>query len=300
MVVFGFIMESSGGMLNYPMLYLEHLSESDLELMARATGRRPDAATLRTQLRSAPETIDLLLGAPELYDAVFGDLDTPLASAVSPFLVFGMLVNRVAADLREASYVLEWSAPKQRLPVFDVVSLRQIIDDPARRYFLVELLTSFTKVTSGSTWVRTRKGYRRRRYSELDPVRLAEMVDLLPASQRPGGYRRLGDVALFLSGVFPDHTATNPVEPRHRENIVRSAGIPESAALDQRNALGFHEALGAGWYRRAVDAAAAAVGAGPSFLLDVADHFRETRRVLNYLADRYLFRLGPGLMRPAG
>lgn len=214
------------------------------------------------------------------------------------FLVFGVLVHRTARDLANSPYVAEWSGPGRRLPVFDVKPLRRFSNDGASRYFLIELLSSFVKVASGSVVVRTRRGYRRRRYSELDPVQLAEMVDLLPPAQRPGGYRRLGDVTLFLSGVFPDHTATHPPTIRQRERLAVSAGVPPIAALDDGADLRFHEIVGANWYRQAADAAGAVLGPGADYLREVADQFTQARRFLNVLADRYLHRYDTGLMYP--
>ncbi len=243
--------------------------------------------------------LDDILAHPRLYEALFGAQSGDIGPRVTPFLAFGVLVNRTTQDLRTESYVPEWTAPNRRLPVFDVASLRSFLDEGTRRFFLIEFLASFTRVASGGMWVRTRKGYRRKRYSELDPVRFAELVDRLPASHRAGGYRRLGDVALFLSGVFPDHTARNPLGELDRERLARSAGVDGTEPVANADDLRFHEVVGAGWYRRAVDAATATVGAGPEFLLDVADRFHHARRILNYLADRHLSRFDSGLMGPA-
>jgi hypothetical protein len=184
--------------------------------------------------------------------------------------------------------------------VFDVEPLREFISDGERRYFLIEFLNSFTTVASGSYVIRTRNGYKRRRFSELDPVRLSELVDQLPPTERAGGYRRLGDVALVLSGVFPDHVASHPLEPAQRERLSRSAAITSAEALGSAGEIDFMEAAGAGWYRRAVDAAAATVGAGPEILRSVAERFTQARRILNYVSDRFLYGSEQGLMRPTG
>ena len=76
------------------------------------------------------------------------------------------------------------------------------------------------------------------------------------------------------------------------------AGLDASAGLVTED-LAFHEILGAAWYRRAVEAAAALVGRGPEELLYLADNFTAARRVLNYLADNYLHHYEAGLGRPA-
>ncbi len=285
-------------MRNYPLLYLEHLSERDLDLLARATGRSGPVAALRAQITANPENVDDLLAEPRVFDAIFGGAVGDIGPRVSPFLTFGVLVNRSARDISAAAYLPEWAGAGKRLPVFDVASLQEFLGRGAHRFFLVELLASFTRVASGAIWVKTRRGYRRRRFSELDLVHLSERVDALPASMRPAGYRRLGDVALFHAGVFPDHTARRHLVPGERERLAHSAGMGPAMAIGGGDDLRFHELAAAAWYRRAVEAAAAVVGTGPEFLEDMADHVPEARRTLNFLTDRYLFRFDTGLGRP--
>ena len=288
-------------MLNYPLLYLEHLSDRDLEIIARAAGAPDSASKLRDRLRDQPGNIDELLSDEALFEAVFGveSATSVVHVGMTPFLVFGVLVNKVARDLSETAFVPEWVGAGQRLPVFDVESLREFVADGVRRFFLIEFLASFTKVASGAVWVRTRRGYKRRRFSELDPVSLAEMVDSLPPQQRPGGYRRLGDVSLFLCGVFPDHTTRNALGELARARLARSAGIEGDQALADEDDVRFFEIVGPGWYGRAVDSASTTLGVGPTYLRDVADHFSDARRFLNLLSDRYLHRFDTGLMHPA-
>lgn len=282
--------------MSYQLLYLEHLSDQDIELLAEVAGG--GVADLRDRLRARPELMDDLLAEPELFHEVFETPGADLRFRLTPFFIFGILVNQVVRDLESVNYAYEWAGPNQRLPVFDVDTMRQFIDDAGRRLFMIEFLASFTKIASGRVWVRTRRGYRSRRFSELDPVRLSEYVESLPVAQRPAGYRRLGDVALFLAGVFPDHTARHPIPAVHRERLTRSAGLDPMAALAGTD-LDFHEALGEAWYRRAADEATALVGGAPQSLRYVADNIRPARRLLNYLADRYLHRYEAGLSRPA-
>ena len=50
-------------------------------------------------------------------------------------------------------------------------------------------------------------------------------LDAVPESDRPGICRRLGDLALFLTGVFPDHSATRAVHPIELERLLRSLPV---------------------------------------------------------------------------
>lgn len=271
---------------------LEHLSANDRDLLARVTGTPPDA-----------ENVVRLLAHPAAHDAVFG-ADEPSALPLlhaSPFLVFGVAVHRATDELHDAAFTHEWVGPRQRVPVFDVDVLRDFVDEDLRRLFLVELLASYTHVMSGSTWVRTSRGLERRRFSELDLVRLASLLEVVPETDRPGIYRRLGDLSLFLTGVFPDHTASRGVSLLDQERLRRVGGLEgeggasapgeEGDALlaGQLGAVGLLEELGRRWYALAADAARGPLLGTMQVAREVASRFRDARRVLNYVTDRYLF-----------
>jgi hypothetical protein len=200
-------------------------------------------------------------------------------------------VHRAAADLSDLDYLPERSG-RQRVPVFDAPELRDFLGSAARRLFLAELLASFTRVTSGRYRVRSGGRSRTRRFSELDPVRLAGMLEAVPEESRPGVYRRLGDVSLFLAGVFPDYAAAHALGPLDATRLLRSARVPagERDELAAAPALELLEYLGARWYRAAL-AAAPVRTANLAVVGEVAPRFRQARRILNHLADRYL--LGP-------
>jgi hypothetical protein len=134
--------------------------------------------------------------------------------AASPFLAFAVAVHRTAAGLASAHHIPERACAGPPVPVFDAAQLADFLRAPLRRLFLAELLTSFARVASGSYWVRTDRGWHPKRFSELDPVRLAGLADAVSQAERPGIYRRLGDVALFLASVAPDY----PHGTRDHEN----------------------------------------------------------------------------------
>lgn len=288
-------------MLRFPLFTIDALSDTDLELVAHALAWSENADAIRTRLDREPEAINELLAEEGLFDALYGPEqgEDALRVGITPLLAFGVLVHKAIRDLEEATFVAEWVGAGQRLPVFDVETLREFAADNSRRRFLIEFLVSFTRVASGVRWERTRRGYRRRRFSELDPVALAEMVDTLPPQQRAGGYRRLGDVSLFLSGVFPDHTTRQRIGELARLRLARSAGIDDDLARVDEGAVRFFEQLGGAWYGRAAEATSPATDDRTSHLRQVADHFTDARRFVNYLSDRYLHRFDTGLMHPA-
>ena len=281
--------------------YADYLTDADLRLLARAAGLSDG---VMNRLADDPVAIEALLADPRVFEAVFGPAAVAAGQAVlvSPFLAFGVAVHRAVADLSVMDYLPERSGPRQRIPVFDTPELRDFLGSAQRRLFLAQLLASFTRVASGR--YRTAGGRARtRRFSELDPVRLAGLLDVVPEDSRPGVYRRLGDVSLFLAGVFPDYSAMHALGPVDVSRLLRSARVPSSERDDlaAAPALDLLEYLGARWYRAAL-ATAPVRTAGLDVVGEVAERFRQARRVLNHLADRYLVGSespgGPWLPRP--
>ena len=285
-------------MLDYRLLFVERLGEHDLRVLAGVGDAAATPEEMRRHLISDPGSVDTCLADPRLYDWLFDSPESGAIQVLSPSLAFAILVHKTMRDLNETTYVSEWVGAGERLPVFDVATLRDFVEEAARRFVIIDLLASFTRVASGSMWVRTNRGYRRRRYSELDPVSLAEMVESLPVQQRAPGYRRLGDVALFLTGVFPDHTARHPVSELRRVRLASSTGVEGSLDVGAEY-VHFLEAVGRRWYQRAAGEPHLSSG-GQQTLHDLAANFTPARRFLNYLADSHLHRFDTGLMNPVG
>src|SRR5215813_12862197 len=267
--------------------YAGHLTDADLRLLAPSD--RGDGAWLRGD----PAALLRLLEDPGTFGAVLGEGPPGWAVQASPFLIFALLVQRAMTELASAAHVLERTGPRQRVPLFDAPALRDFLAAPARRLFLAELLASFTRVASGRYRTRAGGRTRTRRFSELDPVRLAGLLDAVPQAERPGVYRRLGDVTLFLTGVFPDYATAHALGPVDAARLLRAAELPASQRerLAGTPAIELWEHLGARWYRTARDLAPVAT-ARLTVVGEVADRFRQARRVLNHVADQYLFPSG--------
>jgi hypothetical protein len=262
-------------------LYLEHLSDSDLALLTVAGESRVD-------VRRDPARLEALIDNPATYRLLFAVPGRDPLLRGSPFLLFAVLIHRVVRDLGQASFVEEWVGPRQRVPVFDTGSLRDFGADPLRRMFLAQLLASYTKVASGSTFVRTSRGWRRRRFSELDPMRLIELAEMVSEAERPSVYRRLGDLSLFLTGIFPDYAGERLIAERERRQLERALGAADRERSERQDGVWLLEQIGRRAYRIAqqgADRRAAMAGV----LAEVSENFAAARRVLNFLTDRYLF-----------
>lgn len=274
--------------------YLDHLNDSDLRLLAAAARERTDPAELRRTPAAVPELVE----AAGVFDEIYGQAAIAEGRLVdvSPFLAFAVAVHRATLELASMNYVPESAGgqgQRQRLPVFDTPQLRDFLESLRRRVFLAELLTSFTKVASGRYVVRTRRGLRMRRYSELDLVRMAGLADAAPDAEKPGIYRRLGDLALFLAGVFPDYVQQHALGPVDAVRLLRAARIAndEHDRLLSTPAIELFEHLGARWYRQAGELAPFRTEQ-IEVVIDIADRYHQARRVLNVVAGRYLFPAG--------
>lgn len=277
------------------LLLLERLSDDDLRILAGAAGRHGEQGERVARVRADPALIRELVEHPEVFRALFRAPDPDAFVFASPFLVFYVLLAQTARELSAASFVEEWVGSRRRLPVFDVASLRTFVDDPMRRLFLADLLDSYTHVTSGSVWMRSGRRWRRRRFSELDPGQLAQLAQVVPERERLAVYRRLGDLALFLTGVFPDQPPGRLLSGQGLERVERVLGdAPESG-----DTVGLLEWMGRRAYQMVLRAAGSSRTGMLGVLQDVADGFRQARRTLNVVTDRHLFPLRDRWFPPA-
>jgi hypothetical protein len=280
--------------------YLRRLTDADFRALVHADEVSAAEAEARIRaLRRQPALLLDVLNRPAVSTAL---MDVAAADAgrrftlVSPFLVFAAAIHRVAADLSGSGYVPERTALGLRVPVFDGPLLAAYLAEPVHRLFLAELLASFARSSSGVIVTRTEQGLRRRRWNDLDLERLAGLLDALPEQQRPPVWRRLGDLALFLAGVFPaaiERALAGRLDPARLARLTGLAAPPESGPAE------LFEWFGAGWYRLAARRANAPEESGTA-LRDNAEHIHEARRVLNAAADRYLLPASIQWLAPPG
>jgi hypothetical protein len=273
------------------LLLLERLSDGDLAILAEAAreagGPRHE---MMSRLRADPTRISQLIDRPEIFSALFRTGEPDRLVFATPFLAFSVLLAQIARDLSETSFVQEWTAPGRRVPVFDVGSLHEFAADEMRRLFLAELLSSYTHVASGTVWTRSGGRWRRRRFSELDPVQLAQLAEVVPEWERPAVYRRLGDLALFLTGVFPDH-AGRWLDGHRLDRLSRALSGKGgwSARGADAGAVQLLESVGQRAYELAAAASDSPSVAMAGVVRELPDRFSQARRILTFLTERYLF-----------
>ena len=186
--------------------------------------------------------------------------------STSPAKVFRDLLDRTAQSLEHTTYVEEWLGPRRRLPVFDVGVIRDFAAESVHRDRLALILASYVRIASGSIWQRSGGRWRRRRYSELNPLDLAEL----------GAFEKLGDLALFLSGVFPEYVAAHPLAPREIAVLATLLGRSSGELARADEPFWIMEWIGRAAYSRVGEAA-------------LTNNFRVARRFLNVLTGQHLY-----------
>jgi hypothetical protein len=255
--------------------YGEHLTDRDLLALAGGEADRVPA------LRRHPELVLDLLDRPAVADAVLAaDRDAPgRFRHVSPFLVFAAAVHRTGEALVGRLHAPDRTAPRARVPIFDGPLLAAFAAEPAHRFFLAELLASYARLTSGVIRRRDERGSRRHRWDELDLPALAVLLTEVPADAQAGVWRRLGDGALFLAGVFPEY-AERTFGGIGLRRLTRLTGPREGPVTE------LLEHLAGRAYAQVGDAVPAGVAGSPHL----------ARRVLALVADRHLFPPDTGLL----
>jgi len=276
------------------LLYLERLSLTDLTALAEAEGGAEPLSDRVARLKEDPERIGLLIDRPEVHQALFQQGNREEMVFTSPFLAFAVLLAQVTRELEQTAFVPERLAPRRVVPVFDAANLRAFAESRMRRMFLADVLASYTHVASGVVWTRGSRGWSRRKFSELDPIHMARLIVESPQPARLALYRRLGDLSLFLSGVFPDHVGNRLFGPSEMESLRRalSPGGRSGHAEDERGRsepVEFLEGLGRRSYRMASAGTLPGAAGMADVLAEMAEDFSLARRVLNVLTERHLF-----------
>lgn len=243
---------------------LEMLTDRDIAYALASVGIPEGPRRQRTlQLaRQDPQLLAALLDDSRLGRAVAGDPE--LLLKVGPYFFFSVLMRAARSELHTRTFTAEWLGPRQRVPVFDAPRVAAALQDPDVVHYLSELLASFTAVN------RQRlpgvRGRRRERCSELNLEQLRRLRDAAGSGDRFALDRRLGDVALYLAGVFPD-------------------SAHGSGELDE------WESESENRYRWAAQDPRARQCGLQDTLTRLAEQLRPVRKALNFVADRYLYPL---------
>lgn len=181
------------------------LTESDLRfLVETVVTKRQDHDRVIELIRDKADILDQMLDDGKLADRLLNDVE--MFARVSPRMFFTVLLRQVRRDLEHGSLVYEIGAGGQRIPIFEAGRVAELLAEPATRDYLAEMLAAFTRANKAVVFWEENGVWRQRQFNDIDMDDMIALVRVIQRDLRPAIYKRIADIALFLSGIYPDHT----------------------------------------------------------------------------------------------
>jgi hypothetical protein len=205
--------------LSFQSRAMLNLTESDLRFLVETVAtRRRDYDHILNLVRDKEDLLEPMLEDPKLSERLLREEEALVR--VSPHLLFSVLLRRLRKELGKEAYILEVNTKGKRIPIFESPAVAEMLSDKEVRDYLAAMLSSFSRTNSGIIYWKERGTWHRRRYSDIDMDDMIELARIIDPEIRPGLYKRIADLALFLSGIFPEH-AMHFGEPRRTMYSVR-------------------------------------------------------------------------------
>ena len=271
-------------MLNQKPVYLD-FTDGDLDfLVAIVLPGLSNALSVREAIRNDPAYRKAIVSDERVFSQVINDKESFLK--ISPSLYFEVLLRRAQKDLISSSYTIEREG-RGNIPVFDTGKVAGFLDTPNMLEYLANMLASFTRIRSFVVPVRVRKGIRRRvRYNDMDVDSLIDFAARVDESERFSYYKRIGDVCLFLTGLFRDSTYS---QKSHVGSNFQSGTYPRTTFVrKRRRSVEEYESEGRRFYRLAEEHPTASVLELTDVFSVLRDEFSAARKPLAFLSARYL------------
>jgi hypothetical protein len=196
-----------------------HLTESDLRFLVEtvATSRR-DYNHIVDLVRDKEDLLELMLEDPKLTERLLREEEALVR--ISPHLLFSVLLRRLRKELDKEAYILDVDSKGKRIPIFEGPAVAEMLSDKRMRDYLAEMLSSFARTNSGVIYWRERGSWHKRRFCDIDMDDMIKLASIADPEMRPGLYKRIADIALFLSGIFPEHAALFAA-PRKTKSLAK-------------------------------------------------------------------------------
>jgi len=200
---------------------------------------------------------------------------------ISPFLLFSILIQQTKRQLEKKSYTMEIINRQERVPVFDAEEAVALLQNKDIRAYLARMLASFTRVDSTTVVYRARGLTYQRHFSELDFDDVLELAGLVELPYRYDFYKRLADISLFITGIFPEYIGGNPSETDH---------IPARYIGRCGRTLHEYEEEGRRYYDLASTYDEAREQGLEYVLSQFSEKFTTIRKPLNYLSENLIYK----------
>ena len=248
-----------------------HLTESDLRFLVEtvATSRR-DYNHIVDLVRDREDLLELMLEDPKLTERLLREEEALVR--ISPHLLFSVLLRQLRKELDNETYILEVDPRGKRVPIFEGPAVAGMLSDKETRDYLAEMLSSFARTNSGIIYRKECCTWHKRRFCDIDIDDMMELARIADPEMRPGLYKRIADLALFLSGIFPEHAAL--------------FATPRKTVSSARRTLKDYEQAGKRFY--SIAALETDQVRWKPVLGTLAEKFTLARLALNSLSERYV------------
>lgn len=262
------------------MKMLQRWSHRDLRFVVETLiPERGDPEHVANLLQEDEPLLDAMLQDDRLFQQLM--VDDEIFFSVSPEFFFKVLLLRARRDLEQELYTVEFRH-LQKVVLFDAKRVVDLLAHPATRDYLAAMLASFTRINNITIPIRVRPGvWRRIRINDLDVDSLIRYAQLLDEEYRFEVYKRIADVSLFLTAIFPEYIEGHQRYPHSSQPRLR---LKSSLLHDLED----YEAYGQTFYRLAAKHKTAKQQGLDGVLITLSEQFILAEKPLAFLAESYL------------
>lgn len=171
---------------------------------------------------------------------------------------------------------------RERVPIFDARDATKLLNNKDLRAYLARMLASFTRVDSTTVVYKSRGLTYQRHFSELDFDDVLELSELVEPPYRYDFYKRLADISLFITGIYPESLRTGPG--------MTCEQIPARYIGHSKRTLPDYEEEGRRYYDLASSYDEAREQGLDHVLSLLSEKYTLARKPLNYLAQNYIYK----------
>lgn len=181
------------------------LSDRDLDFVINiAAPEFKDKTKLKCLIEEDDDFRKGIVGDENVFRRVAADDEVILR--ISPTLYFEVLLRKAHRELQKVTYTMERAGP-EAIPVCDARKVVELLEEEAVLSYLADMLSSFTKIENSAPTVKGKKGaWRKLRFNDMDIDSLITFCNAADQAHRFSFYKRIGDICLFLLGMFPECT----------------------------------------------------------------------------------------------
>ena len=207
--------------------------------------------------------------------------DEEIFLKISPSLFFEILLRKAVNDLEKASYTIEKTST-MKIPVFDTKDVVELLTKESMLVYLADMLSSFTKIESYAISFRAGKGgWKKIRFNDLDIFSLMNFCEVVEDEYRLGFYKRIGDICLFILGLFPDYAER---DYRYFFSGQARPRIPGKVRISPDE----YEKKGREFYKLAAEHLSSKNQELSEVFWALHVNFQKAKKPLNFIAEHYL------------